>query len=110
MVVYIGIKTENPKLLKKCLAKLFVQGLTRETLLEDDKGKTMEAMKVFSSAVGYLRDHLLTTCKGQLSGIQHSDIKWVLTVPAIWTDSSKQFMREAAEKVEHLLHILFFEF
>lgn len=68
MVVYIGIKTENPKLLKKCLAKLFVQGLTRETLLEDDKGKTMEAMKVFSSAVGYLRDHLLTTCKGQLSG------------------------------------------
>lgn len=86
----------------------FLQGLTRETLLEDDKGKTMEAMKVFSSAVGYLKDHMLTTCKRQLTGIQQSDITWVLTVPAIWTDSSKQFMREAAEKVDYLLHILGF--
>lgn len=59
----------------------------------------MEAMKVFSAAIGYLKDHMLTTCKKQLTDIQQSDIKWVLTVPAIWTDSSKQFMREAAEKV-----------
>lgn len=68
----------------------------------------MEAMNVFSSAVGYLKNHMLTTCKGQLSCIQLSDITWVLTVPAIWTDSSKQFMREAAEKVEHSLHIVTF--
>ena len=27
------------------------------------------------------------------------DITWVLTVPAIWTDSAKQFMREAAVQV-----------
>ena len=26
-------------------------------------------------------------------------IRWVLTVPAIWTEASKKFMREAAEKV-----------
>lgn len=74
--------------------------MTRETLLEDDKGKRMEAMKVFSSAIGYLKDHMLTTCKNQLTDIEQSDIMWVLTVPAIWTDSSKQFMREAAEKVD----------
>ncbi|XP_052696765.1 heat shock 70 kDa protein 12B-like [Crassostrea angulata] len=73
--------------------------LTRETLLEDDKGKKMEAMKVFSSAIGFLKHHMLTTCKRQLADIEQSDIMWVLTVPAIWTDSSKQFMREAAEKV-----------
>lgn len=60
----------------------------------------MEAMKVFSSAIGYLKDHMLTTCKNQLTDIEQSDIMWVLTVPAIWTDSSKQFMREAAEKVD----------
>nr|XP_022326103.1 heat shock 70 kDa protein 12A-like isoform X2 [Crassostrea virginica] len=75
------------------------KGLTRESLIEDDKGKKMEAMKVFSEAIGYLRNHLLSTCKNQLTGIEDSDITWVLTVPAIWTDPSKQFMREAAEKV-----------
>lgn len=74
-------------------------GLTREALLEDEKGKKMKAMKVFSSVIGYLKDHMWTTCENQLSGIQDSDITWVLTVPAIWNDSSKQFMREAAEKV-----------
>ncbi|XP_078325401.1 heat shock 70 kDa protein 12A-like [Crassostrea virginica] len=76
------------------------KGLTRESLLEDDKGKKMEAMKVCSAAIGYLKNHLLSTCKKQLTDIEDSDIKWVLTVPAIWTDPSKQFMREAAEKVD----------
>lgn len=42
---------------------------------------------------------MLTTCKKQLTDIQQSDIMWVLTVPAFWTDSLKQLMREAAEKV-----------
>ena len=76
-----------------------LQGLSRDTLIEDDKGKPMEAMKVFSAAIGYLRNQLLSTCNNQLTSIEDSDIKWVLTVPAIWTDPSKQFMREAAEKV-----------
>ena len=68
-------------------------------MIEDDKGKKMEAMKVFSAAIGYLKEHLHSTCKRQLTDIKDSDITWVLTVPAIWTDPSKQFMREAAEKV-----------
>ena len=65
----------------------------------------MEAMKVFSAAIGYLRKHLQSTCEKQLTDIEDSDIKWVLTVPAIWNDQSKQFMREAAEKVLCLLTI-----
>jgi hypothetical protein len=28
-----------------------------------------------------------------------NDIHWVLTVPAIWKDNAKQFMREAAQQV-----------
>jgi hypothetical protein len=31
--------------------------------------------------------------------IKPSEITWVLTVPAIWSDPAKQFMREAAVKV-----------
>lgn len=41
----------------------------------------------------------MTECKKQMTGIEESDVMWVLTVPAIWDDKSKQFMREAAEKV-----------
>lgn len=78
---------------------LFQQTLTRETMIEDDKGKKMEAMKVFSSAIRFLKDQLLIQCDNQFTEIEDSDINWVITVPAIWNDRSKQFMREAAEKV-----------
>ena len=36
-------------------------------------------------------------------GITMNDIHWVLTVPAIWSDAAKQFMREAAIKVSVIL-------
>jgi hypothetical protein len=31
--------------------------------------------------------------------IRDDEIKWVLTVPAIWSDQAKDFMRKSAEKV-----------
>jgi molecular chaperone DnaK (HSP70) len=31
--------------------------------------------------------------------VTEDDISWVLTVPAIWSDAAKQFMKEAAVKV-----------
>nr|XP_034302783.1 heat shock 70 kDa protein 12A-like [Crassostrea gigas] len=72
--------------------------LSRETLIEDDKGKKIKAIEVFSSAIGYLKKRLVTDCNNQMTKIDESDIMWVLTVPAIWDDKSKQFMREAAEQ------------
>ena len=36
-----------------------------------------------------------------------SDILWVLTVPAIWSDQAKQFMREAAIQVKFMYLLLF---
>jgi len=30
---------------------------------------------------------------------ENSDVRWVITVPAIWKMPAKQFMREAAYKV-----------
>ncbi|XP_071141784.1 heat shock 70 kDa protein 12B-like [Mytilus edulis] len=37
-------------------------------------------------------------CKKQGTGVKIQEIQWVLTIPAIWTDAAKQFMRECAEK------------
>ena len=60
----------------------------------------MKALIVFSEAINYIKR---TAIKGinqaRVKPIDETTIQWVLTVPAIWDDSSKQFMRDAAEKV-----------
>ncbi|KAK3602785.1 hypothetical protein CHS0354_026334 [Potamilus streckersoni] len=72
--------------------------LSRDLTIQDATGKTMPAIIVFSSAIHFLTRHLLQTCKDRVSQTEESDIRWVLTVPAIWSDAAKQFMRESAEK------------
>ncbi|KAL3878482.1 hypothetical protein ACJMK2_030827 [Sinanodonta woodiana] len=59
----------------------------------------MKAIKVFSGALKCLMNHLLDFLnqKKNFVKISSADIHWVLTVPAIWNDGSKQFMRDAAE-------------
>lgn len=37
------------------------------------------------------------------------DILWVLTVPAIWSDQAKQFMREAAIQVCITFFVVFYD-
>lgn len=64
-------------------------------MISDINGKELPAMYVFSKAIEYMHDHLLKGLKEQ----DDEEIKWVLTVPAIWDNSAKQFMRDAAEQV-----------
>ena len=59
----------------------------------------MLALDVFSEAIGYLKRHVMKSCDDRGFGLSDREIKWVLTVPAIWGDAAKQFMRIAAEKV-----------
>lgn len=66
-------------------------------------------MYVFSAAIKYMHDHLLTEVENQDIQIQVQEIHWVLTVPAIWDDSAKKFMRDAAEKVFNYQNILLVE-
>ncbi|XP_060577012.1 heat shock 70 kDa protein 12B-like [Ruditapes philippinarum] len=70
--------------------------LKRTIKLKDDKGLEMPAMKVVTECIRYLKDHLIRTCEERKTGLNVREIHWVLTVPAIWDDSAKQFMREAA--------------
>ncbi|KAK3602781.1 hypothetical protein CHS0354_026329 [Potamilus streckersoni] len=76
--------------------------LSRDIMIRDATGKMMPGIDVFSSVIQFLTRHLFQTCKGRVSQTKESDIRWVLTVPAIWSDAAKQFMRESAEKVEGL--------
>jgi molecular chaperone DnaK (HSP70) len=54
-------------------------------------------------SIRYLKDHLLAMVQDRVNDIKETDIQWVLTVPAIWNDAAKQFMREAAIDVSVLL-------
>lgn len=72
--------------------------ISRDLILEDDTGKGMKALKVFSESIRYLKDHFLQSCKVANFKLNDGDIHWVLTVPAIWKDNAKQFMREAAKE------------
>ncbi|OWF52452.1 heat shock 70 kDa protein 12A-like [Mizuhopecten yessoensis] len=66
--------------------------------LKTQDGKSMKAMDVFSACIEFLKDHLLKTAEKQGVTFDKGDIRWILTVPAIWTEPGKQFMRKAAEQ------------
>lgn len=67
--------------------------------IEDAQGQKMDAIDVFSAGICYFKDHLMARLKDRVSAMQETDIRWVLTVPAIWEDDAKQFMTKAAIKV-----------
>lgn len=60
----------------------------------------MDAIKVFTHCINHMKEHLLKALEYiQIDKITVDDIYFVLTVPAIWDDTAKMFMREAAVKV-----------
>ena len=59
----------------------------------------MPALTVFAMSLKYLRGHLLEDIKAHKGEILETDIKYVITIPAIWSDYAKHFMREAAIEV-----------
>lgn len=75
--------------------------------IEDHLGKPLAALEVFSKSLNYMREEVLKKlrctvkekkeCKDVL--ITAENIHWIVTVPAIWDDYAKKFMRDAAEKV-----------
>lgn len=68
-------------------------------MLEDITGKSINALDVFALSIEALKNHLIAALETQGTGVKPSEIRWVLTVPAIWTDNAKQFMRKSAEMV-----------
>lgn len=60
----------------------------------------MRALTIFSYALRFFKEHALQELSDQsATKILNEDVRWVLTVPAIWKAPAKQFMREAAYEV-----------
>ena len=68
-------------------------------VLKDKTGKQCSAVKVFSLSMKYFFNHLMTNLKRRGVGLRDGDIRWVLPVPAAWTESCIQLMRESSVKV-----------
>lgn len=73
--------------------------ISKDLVIEDDQKQPMSALIVFAESIRFLKDHFLTS--NQVSGFnfENKDVHYVLTIPAIWEDRAKQFMRKAAEQV-----------
>ena len=68
--------------------------------IRDSTGKReIFAIKVLTHAIKYFRKSMLNTIERKRLDVKETDIRWVLTVPAIWSDPAKQLMNEAAELV-----------
>ena len=56
-------------------------------------------MKVFGTSIRALINHLFDKFTERGLEIKPEEIRWVLTVPSIWSDAAKQFMRKSANLV-----------
>ncbi|XP_061188700.1 heat shock 70 kDa protein 12A-like [Saccostrea echinata] len=70
--------------------------MNRDVIIEDSGGRGFPARTVFRHSIDYLKKHFFKTIEERALNLEHKDIQWVLTVPAIWNEPAKQFMREAA--------------
>jgi hypothetical protein len=68
-------------------------------IIENVAGRPVPAMKVFGTSIRALMNHLFLKLIERGFEIEPKDIRWVLTVPAIWSDAAKQFMRNSANLV-----------
>lgn len=71
--------------------------LHRDCVIKDITGKPMRAMNVFSLCIKHLKDTMIKVMTDKKTfDIKDTHVDFVITVPAIWGDAAKLFMREAA--------------
>ena len=63
------------------------------------KQRSMMALVVFSAALKFLKYKVMKLFDDSGYNIEDSKIRWVITVPAIWKTSARNFMRRAAYEV-----------
>ncbi|KAM3606865.1 uncharacterized protein V6R79_024696 [Siganus canaliculatus] len=73
--------------------------LSIDTDLHAANGKRVKALDIFAYALAFFKEQALKELSDQTgSEFNNNDVRWVITVPAIWKMPAKQFMREAAYK------------
>jgi len=85
-----------------CLTFDKFKELHRDMPISAANGKTQTALVVFAHSLSHFKKLALSELKErceQKHAPQETDIRWVITVPAIWRQPARQLMREAAYQV-----------
>lgn len=61
-------------------------------------GRELPLMKVISESLKYLANKAMEKLTEQVGKVVKMKIRWVLTVPALWSEEHKFFMRKAAQE------------
>lgn len=81
--------------------------MSSDTEIQAANGTSVKAQDVFAYALRFFKNHAVQEISEQTgTELIEDDVKWVITVPAIWKAPAKQFMREAAYKVNWLIEYL----
>ena len=75
-----------------------------EQLVKRIDGREMPLMKVISETLRFIADKALNKLKETIGELPKEKIRWVLTVPALWSEEHKMFMRKAAVQAEIIPH------
>ncbi|XP_045172179.2 heat shock 70 kDa protein 12B-like [Mercenaria mercenaria] len=75
---------------------LYNEGFHREQLVEDQIGQQLPLFDVMTLFIKALKDHCLKKLKTNGVNVELNKTLFVVTVPAIWSDEAKKFMRDAA--------------
>jgi molecular chaperone DnaK (HSP70) len=59
-------------------------------------GREMSLLELISSTLQFIAGQALAKLREQLGTIIQPCVRWVITVPALWNEDHKQFMRRAA--------------
>lgn len=81
-----------------------LQNVRKDTKVVAANGQSFPAVQIFSLALRYLSQQVraeLTDCG---SDVPSEALRWVITVPAIWSQAAKQIIREAAYQVNPSLN------
>ena len=83
------------------MVTLSLQDISRETTLPDINGNMFFLRDVIALFMKHLKDELQSCFQTLCTDFKATDFHWVITVPAIWSASGKQMMREAAYQVNN---------
>ena len=66
--------------------------------IKDELGREFSLFDIVTETLRYLNEELIKDCAKRQDKFTEKDLLRVITVPAIWSDSARYFMRNAAEK------------
>lgn len=63
-------------------------------------GREMPLMTIIEHTLRFISQQALSKLREQVGKVAAAKIRWVLTVPALWSEEHKLFMRKAAHQAE----------